>query len=306
MSNSFLQSKKWMDFQRSLGRVVLEYDKEGISASILKREISLGKNYLYISHGPSMDFNEMTGGFRDPVQNFIKHLKKLAHRHRSVFVRAEPLADNVAQLLVEAGFKKSKKEIQPGKTVIIDLKEEELDMLGRMHHKTRYNIKVAEKHKVKVKESRDLNSFLELLKKTAERDNFFSHPGSYYQDMAAFFSGQEDFKVKLFLASKDDKDVAGAMVLVYGDTGYYLHGASDYEYRSIMAPYMLHWQIMRDLKKEGVKHYDLWGIDAKRWPGVTRFKLGWGGRTVEHPGSFDLTISPFWYLAYRIGVKLRK
>ncbi|MEX1063806.1 MAG: peptidoglycan bridge formation glycyltransferase FemA/FemB family protein [Candidatus Paceibacterota bacterium] len=306
MSDSFLQSKEWMDFQRSLGRVVLEYDKEGISAKIIKRDISLGKNYLYIPHGPSMDFNKMTGGFRDPVKNFIKYLKELAHRHKSVFIRVEPLADNVAQLLAEAGFKRSKKEIQPGKTVIIDLEGEELDMLGRMHHKTRYNIKVAEKHEIKVKESRDLNSFLELLKQTTERDNFSSHSPSYYQDLVGFFSGQEDFKVRLFLASEDDKDIAGAIVLVYGETGYYLHGASDYKFRSMMAPHMLHWQIIRKLREEGVKYYDLWGIDASRWPGVTRFKLGWGGRTVEHPGSFDMKVSFFWYLMYGIVTKIRK
>lgn len=281
----------------------MEYDREGINAGIIKREIYLGKNYLYIPHGPEMDFSEMTGGFRDPVNNFVKHLKDLAGRHKSIFVRAEPLADNVAQLLVEAGFRKSKKQTQPKRTVIVDLGGNETDILGRMHHKTRYNIKVAEKNNIVVEESRDLKSFIELLKKTTERDGFSSHPAEYYRDLAAFFSGPGELQVKLFLALLDGRPVAGAVVLIHGDTGYYLHGASDYEYRSMMAPYLLHWRIIGLFKKDGLKYYDLWGIDAKKWPGVTRFKLGWGGRTVEHPGSFELSVSTFWHLAYKLAVK---
>jgi len=72
-----------------------------------------------------------------------------------------------------------------------------------------------------------------------------------------------------------------------------------------MAPYALHWDIIKYLKQQGVAHYDLWGIDHQRWPGVTRFKLGWGGRTVEYPGAFDLVISKPWKLAYDLAQKLR-
>ena len=80
-----------------------------------------------------------------------------------------------------------------------------------------------------------------------------------------------------------DRLIAGAILLTYGDTLYYLHGAMDRNYKSMMAPYILHWQIIKWAKEQGLKHYDLWGIDAQKWPGVTRFKLGWGGRQIEYP-----------------------
>src|SRR3989338_7359279 len=110
---AFLQSKEWMEFQRSLGREVLEYDKEGISAKAIKYDLPFGKNYLYIPHGPAMDFNQMTGGLKNPVANFVKWFHEEGKKRKSIFVKGEPLVDSVAQALAETKFRKSKKEIQP-------------------------------------------------------------------------------------------------------------------------------------------------------------------------------------------------
>ena len=71
-----------------------------------------------------------------------------------------------------------------------------------------------------------------------------------------------------------------------------------------MAPYSLHWENIKYLKQNGLKYYDLWGADARKWPGVTRFKLGWGGDVKEYPGSFDIPVSKFWYFIYKLKQKL--
>jgi len=326
---SFLQSREWVGFQRSLGREVLEYPEPKhleaeplskevqppvITAKIIKHDWPFGKNYLYIPHGPEMDFNQMTGGFKNPVANFVKWLRELGKTHKAIFVKVEPLVDSVAQALVEAGFRKSKKEIQPSKTVIINLEQSEDDLLSRMHHKTRYNIGIADKHGVTVGETGSVGIFLKLLKKTAKRDKFSPHPADYYKKLFEF----KGLQTKLYFAYArgnppttfdspkvvGGKPIAAALILIYGDTGYYLHGASDYDARALMAPYALHWHIIKQLKAQGLKRYDLWGIDVRKWPGVTRFKLGWGGQTIEYPGSFDLPISKFWYMAYKIMRKL--
>ncbi len=301
-SQDFLQSKDWVDFQRSLGREVLEYNQDGILAKVIKHSLPFGKSYFYIPRGPNIDFNQMQGGFKNPVNNFTRWLVNEAKKHKSIFIKAEPGLDNVAQSLVEAKFRKSKREIQPSKTVILDIADEELEIMGRMHHKTRYNIGVAEKHEIVVRESDDLDSFWKLLKKTTARDNFSSHQKEYYRKLLEL---KGDLRVDLFLAFKNNKPIAGALVGIFDNTGFYLHGASDYEHRSMMAPYLLHWRIIQDLKKKGIGHYDFWGIDANKWPGVTRFKLGWGGKTVEYPGSFDLAVSKFWSLVYKIFRKFK-
>jgi lipid II:glycine glycyltransferase (peptidoglycan interpeptide bridge formation enzyme) len=300
LNKSFLQTEKWAEFQRSLGREVFEYEKNGVSAKIIKHDLPLGKNYLYIPHGPEMDFNAMLGGFKGPVRDFVNYISALGRQESSIFIKAEPLTGNVAQMLVDSGFKRAQKEIQPGKTVIIDIQKSDINLLAAMHHKTRYNIKVAENHGVTVKESEDVATFWRLLKKTTTRDEFSGHPKDYYDKLLNFnWDNNSGIKTKLFLAKYQDKPAAAAIVLIFGGTGYYLHGASDYDFRSAMAPFMLHWRVIQLLRKAGVENYDLWGIDAKKWPGVTRFKLNWGGRVLDHPGSFDLTISKFWHFLYR-------
>ena len=302
--STFLQSKDWFDFQRSLGRSVFEYDKDGIKTGVIKLPEPFKKSYLYIAHGPEADFNSMTGGLKNPIKNFLVWLKDLAKKEKSIFIKIEPLSDSVAQTLAEHGFKKSKKEIQPSRTVVVDLIKSENELLDAMHHKTRYNVKVAEKNGIEIKESDDFESFWKLIKKTSKRDKFSSHSKDYYQKLLNFFSGDREIKTKLHLAFYQDKPIAGLVLLTYKDSAFYLHGASDYDYRSFMAPHKLHWEVIKKLKASGFKLYDFWGIDSRKWPGVTRFKLGWGGRVVEHPGSFDLSISWLWFLAYKMARKL--
>lgn len=305
MGDSFLQSKDWAEFQKSLGRRVFEYNQDGIRTYIFKHNIPFGKNYLYIPHGPEIDFNAMTGGIKNPISNFIRWLKDLAKEERSIFIKAEPLFDSIAQILAENKFKKSKKEIQPSKDLIIDLDKDEEELLRLMHHKTRYNIRVAEKHGIHVDAGRDLETFWKLLKKTSKRDKFSSHEKKYYEKLLGFFENNRDIATKLFIAKHEEKPIAAAIVLTHGESGYYLHGASNYKHRNLMAPHLLHWQIIKYLKSKGFKNYDMWGINARRCPGVTRFKLGWGGRSVEYPGSFDLTTRWAWHLLYKIYQRVR-
>lgn len=314
-TRSFLQSKNWAEFQKSLGRKIFEYDQDGIRAYIFRHDIPFGKNYLYIPHGPEVNFNAMIGGIKNPTANFIKWLKDLAKLEKSVFIKAEPLFDNVAQILAENKFKKSKKEIQPPKSLIIDLTKSEEELLGSMHYKTRYNIKIAERHNIHVDTSSGIDVFWKLIKKTSKRDKFSSHERKYYEKLFNFFQSGRDIDAKLFIAQHKEMPIAAAIILTYENSGYYLHGASDYKYRSFMAPYLLHWQIIKYLKIKGFENYNMWGVDAKHWPGVTRFKLGWlgspkpgegGGRLIEYPGSFDLTAKWLWHFLYKIYQHIKK
>lgn len=300
MAESFLRSKRWLEFQQSLGRPVFYYEKEGIKANIIGYDLPMGRNYLYIPSGPEVKFDLMIGGFDNPIRNFISHLKKIAADQKSIFIKIESTQDNVAKIFYKFGFRKGPKEIQPAKTVILDLRRDSEDILESMHHKTRYNIKVAQKHNISVVLNEDIESFWYLLKSTAKRDKFYSHTQDYYFKLFDFFRNDPEISVNLFLARESDRDIAGAIILKYKDTGYYLHGASDYNFRNLMAPFMLHWKVIEWLKESGCQSYDLWGIDSVKWPGVTRFKLGWGGEVIEYPGSFDLPVSRLWYFAYRL------
>lgn len=319
MIKSFLQTVEWLKFQESIGHKTWRFpstssgqvDSGAIRANIIQHKVVFGKNYLYIPHGPEILFDKISGGLKNEVDNFLKYLKELAREDKSVFVKMEPLSDVVVETIFRKGMKKSKKEIQPSRTVIINLGLSEEDLLSRMHHKTRYNIRLAEKKNLQLEESTDTGMFWKLLRRTAKEDKFYTHTKDYYEKLLKFFQGGE-LKTKLFFVLHGGKRIAGAIVMVYGDMVYYLHGAMDRDYKELMAPYFMHWEIIKwgkaqffdNAQDRGYHYYDLWGIDAQKWPGITRFKLSWGGETKEYPGSFDLVVSKFWYLMYNLARRI--
>lgn len=312
MLNSFLQIEEWLRFQELMGHKTWRFNDGQITADIIKYDLPLGKSYLYIPHGPEIFFEDIKGGLKNEVSNFLKYLKDLACQEKAIFVKMEPLSDVVMELIYRKGMRKSSKQIQPQRTVIIDLDLPEEHLLGRMHQKTRYNINLSEKKGLQLEESDNVEVFWKLLKQTSKKDQFSTHPKEYYEKMLSFFSRDGQLQAKLFLVKYGDQYIGGAIVMIYHNFSYYLHGAMDREYKSLMAPYFMHWEIIKWLKKlttndsrlTTIKYYDLWGIDSHKWPGVTRFKLGWGGDQKEYPGSFDIPISRFWYFTYNIARKI--
>lgn len=308
---SFLQSETWLQFQSLVGNKTFSFDNGKVRANIIKLGLPLGKSFLYIPHGPEIDFEHVIGGIKNELANFVKYLTDLAKEEKSIFIKFEPLSGVVMELLYRRGVRRSSRQIQPYKTVILDLSLPEEHLLGKMHQKTRYNINLSEKKGMILEESNDVGEFWKLLKQTAKQDQFSTHPMEYYEKMLKFFRNPKELEVKLFLVKYENKPIGGAIVMIYGDTAYYLHGAMDREHKNLMAPYFMHWEIIRALKGlnskfniPNSKFYDFWGIDAKKWPGVTRFKLGWGGELKEYPGSFDLVTSHSWYWAYLLARKM--
>jgi len=267
---NFLQSPQWEKFQQSLDRrtwrvggvLVIEYD------------LPFGMSYLYCPHS-----------------DIIPDVREIAGKH--IFLKIEPLT------VIPQGLIKSAKEWQPMKTIVLDFKKTEEELLSQMHSKTRYNIRLAEKKGVIIKEGGEIEDFLKLLKKTAERDKFHLHEGSYYRKIT------EALDIKMLTAEYQGKVIAAGLFYLDGPKAIYLYGASDYEHRRLMAPALLQWRAILQARISNCQEYDFWGIDEKKWPGVTRFKRGFGGKEISYPGSFDLILRPIWYRIYQLARKLR-
>ena len=285
-SGSFLQSWQWGDFQEALGRKIWRIEIHGLKGLVIRHDLPFGKNYLYCPRGPIGEITNYT------FQAFLEKVKKIAEEEKSIFLKIEP--QNNFQFSI-FNFQKSQKQIQPQKTLILDITKSEEELLKQMHQKTRYNVGLAQKKGVVVEISNsESQAFFGLLKQTAKQDKFHLHPKEYYQKMLEF-----DI-IKLFLAKYQDKIIVANLVCFFGQTAVYLHGASDYNFRHLMAPYLLQWQAICQARKQGLKYYDFWGIDEKRWPGVTRFKKGFGGQETAYPGAFDLIFQPWWYQGYNL------
>lgn len=279
--DSFLQSTAWADFQKSLGRKVWQVDK----VNIIKHNLPLGKSYLY---SPRCGGNFLS-------KSSLEKVKEIAKEENAIFLKVEPL--DFAQ--GKSKFKKGQ-DIQPSKTLILDITKSEKELLRQMHHKTRYNIRLAERKGIGIEEDKaKFEKFWGLLQQTTKRDGFQPHPKKYYKKML------EIPGVEIFVAESENKVIAANIVVFYKKTAIYLHGASDYKYRNLMAPHLLQWQQILEAKKRGCIEYDFWGVNEKKWPGVTRFKKGFGGKEVIYPGAFDLVFQPIWYRIYRTVKRFR-
>lgn len=321
-SGDFLQSWDWGEFQSSLGRKVMRFAGDGSVAQILELPLPLGKKYWFCPKGPVLgneqDPPEADQPRAETVDNsFIKELKEKAAKAGAVFLRIEPpenpTAKNDPLGVVEV------RTINPSGTSIIDLGKSEDELLAAMHSKTRYNIRVAEKHAVIVERYVDaspvIDEVLRLFSETAARDKFNLHPLEYYKKQLETFGEKKTFvpgvkspHLLAFTAGLDGKMLAAAVIMFDKETVTYLHGASSNEMRNVMAPYALHWTVIKRAKERGYKKYDLWGIsdDPKSgWAGITRFKRGFGGADVFAPGTFDLPVSRFWYSVYTLVRRVR-
>ncbi len=292
----FLHSWLWGEFQKNLNRKIWRFgvykdDKLVGALMLIKNNLPFQKSYLYSPRFPIL--TEIV-----PAEIFLNKIKEIAQQENSIFWRVDLFN---AQIFKNFPFKKIT-DFQPSRTILLNLTKSEEEILKEMHPKTRYNIRLAEKKGVRIKIGQTLKEieiFLNLLKKTAHRNKFKTHPLEYYQKLIQL---DKNF-VKLYLADYQNKIIAGNLMIFFADTVTYLYGASDDEYKNLMAPYLLHWTVIKEGKRMCLKYYDFWGIDEKKWPGVTRFKKSFGGKIIEYPGTFDLVFDQIWYKLYLLGKK---
>src|SRR5581483_5892599 len=127
-------------------------------------------------------------------------------------------------------------------TFLIDLKKSDDELLEKMHSKTRYNIKVAKKHEVKIVEDDDFEAYWQLMLETTKRQKFYAHSKKYHKMMWETLKGNKDgLKEHLLIAKylspidKQNLDLAAWILFEFKDTLYYPYGASSSRFRNVMA-----------------------------------------------------------------------
>lgn len=314
----FLQSWEWGAFQESLSRTVTRVqwrsaqgEYEGCSQGV-DHQLTRFHWYTHISRGPVAE----TAGSAE--RTLVRALR--ASRERgAVFARVEPLDSlRESELLVQSGVRV--RDVQPSHTLLLDLSHSREELLEQMHHKTRYNIGLSQRKGVSVsrmslmdekERGRAFQSFHVLLRQTSRRDRFSLHPLSYYSALVHFFPpadghvGRTNPSVEVFIATYQGSPIAATLVMYFGDTATYLHGASGDTNRDVMAPYLVQWEAIQAAQTAGCRWYDFWGVapdtdSSHALAGVTRFKCGFGGSRLTYPGAYDMVFKPFLYRAYQI------
>jgi lipid II:glycine glycyltransferase (peptidoglycan interpeptide bridge formation enzyme) len=172
---------------------------------------------------------------------------------------------------------------EPRRTVCIDLRQPEADILGQMRPKGRYNIRVAQRHGVTVVEDNSpqgIADFLRIQRRTASRQQLDTKPPSYFRKVMDEFGPPRE--ASLFFAEYRSRRLATAMVVTFGRRATYFFGGSLVLHRRVMAPYLLQFEAMRRAKALGCEWYDLWGVAPPDepdhdWQRISDFKRKFGG-----------------------------
>jgi peptidoglycan pentaglycine glycine transferase (the first glycine) len=306
-----LQSWEWGEFKARHGwqtarYLWLEGDRPQAAASVLTRRIGHGlASVAYVPKGPALDYGDSV-----LLKRVLAHLETTAREERALFVKIDPdvQADTaegktMVETLHRRGWTLSNEQIQFRNTICIDLAHGPDEILAAMKSKWRYNVRLAERKGVTVRQGAlaDLPLLYRMYAETAARDGFVIRAEPYYQDAwGSFIKAQ---LAQPFIAEAEGEPVAMVIIFRFADRAWYMYGASRDAHRKRMPNHLLQWEAMRWAREQGCAVYDMWGApDALEesdslW-GVYRFKQGFGGEFVEHIGAWDFPVSRLGYRLY--------
>ncbi len=308
LANHPLQTWAWGEFRKAMGIDVVRLGVFSDDKLVEGWQITFHKiphtnrTIGYFPKGPAIG------------QVMIDELTKLGHEKNAVFIQLEPNIQKPTtnNLQPTTFLVSSHHPLFTKYTFVLDLTKSEEDLLKSMHPKTRYNLRVAQKHGVKIKEDNSVeafNAYLTLSEETTSRQGFFAHDPNYHRKM--WKTMNEAGIAKLFTATFENEILSAWIVFIWKDTIYYPYGTSSRDHREVMAPNLLLWEIAKWARGVGLKYFDLWGAlgpdpDPKDpWYGFHRFKQGYNPKLVEFIGSFDLIIKPLQYRLYTLADNLR-
>lgn len=289
-SNHPLQTTAWATFRKTMGIVVHTLT----DGSIL--------TFHHIPHTPWTIGYFPKGPY--PTAWSINELKKIGKQKNALFIQLEPNVISSRSIVHSSQLTPSHHPLFTKYTFVLDLTKSEDELMKHMHPKTRYNIKVAQKHNVVIQEDNRIDQYLMLSKETTNRQRFFAHNETYQRTMWQIM--HKSGLAYMFTATYKEKILASWIIFALGDTIYYPYGASSTNNREVMAPTLMLWEIAKWGKRMGYKKFDLWGAlgpnpnQQDPFYGFHRFKQGFHPELIEYVGSYDLILKPFLYTLYCI------
>lgn len=306
---SLWQSLAWKRFQEARKREVrvyaaMEGDRIVASALVVIDRTAGGYSTWDIPRGPlAEDRGQRTGS-----GELLHHIVADAKADRCFALYLSPLSALPSDFRLLTSD--SPRHEQPEATRIVDLTLTEEDLLKQMHQKGRYNIKVAEKNGVRVELSQDVAAYATLARETAKRDGFTVPSQAHFEAFLRTVEGSFLLLAYAGTLETHPSPIAGLIGVVWETTGIYYYGASSYEHRALMAPYLLQWEAMKHCKAQGCERYDLLGVappgapENHPWQGISGFKEKFGGETVTYPPERQTILRPLVYALLRLKRRL--
>ncbi len=305
-----LQSWAWGEARKEMGIEVLRIGQFNVGNG---RDRSLQNVFQLTFH--KIPLTNLKIGYLPrsvfPSKEVLTFLADYGRKNNVIFIKIEPYVLKKKLQVTSYKLQESPHPLFPNWTIILDLKKSEEELLKNMHPKTRYNIRLAQKKQVIVKEMSNeagFKIFSNLYFETCRRQKYFGHTPKYHQIV---WNTLKNKIAHILIAFYKNIPLAAYELFYFKKIIYYPYGGTSLAYRNFMGSNLLMWEAILFGKKLGAEKFDMWGSlppnynQNHPWAGFTRFKQGYGGEFVEMAGSYDLIINKIAYQLYNFIYFLR-
>jgi serine/alanine adding enzyme len=300
-----LQSRAWGEFKRAhrwMPRYLIGDAAAPLAVLMLRRTVPGLGELGYIPKGPGIAGVDQLGAAVDDLRDAAG---------RAFAIKLEPEIEQSEAAVIamrRMGLVKARHDVQISRaTIIVDLRPDEDALLASFKPKTRYNIRLAQRHGVVVEavalDTASIDTMYDLMASTRDRAGFTLRSKEYFAGYWRLHAAAG--QGRLFFASLDGTVLAGVFATFMGKKAWYKDGGSTKEHAAVMAPHLLQWEVMRWLKHRGVAAYDLVAVPPAdqlhaEHPlfGLYRFKSGFSEHITEYVGTWDLPIRRSRYAAW--------
>ena len=307
---NFQQSPEWAKVKSNWkNETVLAEDENGKiigAVSVLIRKIPIFGNIMYSSRGPTCNIHDV-----EVMKQLTQGIKELAKKYKAIVYKAEPdiesSDDEFRKIVTDLGYKikddakNFREEIQPRYVFRLDIKDKtEEEIFAGFHSKTRYNIRLATKKGVTIREGtrEDLKDFKQIMEVTGERDGFYIRSLEYFEQIWDSFAPNN---IKVLFADYEGKPIAAVMDIIFGNKVWFLYGGSLNEYRNVMPAYLIQWEMIKWAIENKCDIYDFRGISAideeHKNEGLWRFKKGFNAELIRLIEGYKV-YNPFLYFLF--------
>jgi lipid II:glycine glycyltransferase (peptidoglycan interpeptide bridge formation enzyme) len=300
--------------RKSLSHLVLKREGEVVAMSQLRlvRPGNAKFGIAYLRWGPLCE-PKGVGLQSAIVEAMAAALLEEYVRRRGLFLRLLPNATQgtpraAAFASAFAAFKRE--PFAPGesyRTFILDLNQSLDEVRKQLDGKWRNQLNRAEKNNLKIIEGNGDGEFatmIALFNEMWARKQFAqaSDINEFRRIQRSLPNGQ---KMRVFICEQDGIPVSGLLGSGMGHSGIYLFGGTSDKGMQAKGSYLLQWRMIQWLKENGVRYYNLGGINPETNPGVYHFKRGMSGLDSLYVETLVACSNPLSALFASVGWKLR-